>query len=91
MNMAPHLTNARLIDPEGGTVAAGSLLIDKGVIKAINPATTPKGAEVIECEGRCLAPGIVDISVRVGKPDHLQRESFRLAGFAAAVVVMVMV
>ncbi len=82
--MTTHLTNARLIDPEAGTDAIGSLLIDKGVIKAINPATTPKGAEVIDCAGHCLAPGIVDIGVRVGEPGDRHKESFRSAGLAAA-------
>ena len=40
------LTNACLIDPEAGTDAIGSVLIDKGVIKAINSATPPKGVAV---------------------------------------------
>jgi dihydroorotase len=39
---------------------------------------------VIDCGGKCLAPGIVDWGVKVGEPGERHRESFRSAGLAAA-------
>jgi dihydroorotase len=81
--MTLHFANARLIDPEEGTDQIGSLTVNQGVIAAIN-APAPKGAEVIDCGGHCLAPGIVDWGVKVGEPGERHKESFRSAGLAAA-------
>jgi dihydroorotase len=39
---------------------------------------------VIDCGGKCLAPGIVDWGVKIGEPGERHRESFRSAGLAAA-------
>jgi dihydroorotase len=79
-----HFTNARLIDPEGDTHAPGSLtLAADGTILA-RDGTAPSGAMVIECRGRCLAPGIIDWGVQIGEPGARHRESFRTAGQAAA-------
>ena len=79
-----HLTNARLIDPEAGTDEIGSLLIRDGLILARDPGTTPEGAEVFDCAGKCLAPGIIDIGVKIGEPGERHKESFKTAGRAAA-------
>lgn len=81
--MTLHLTNARLIDPESLTESEGSLTIRDGLISALN-APAPKGATVIDCGGKCLAPGIVDIGVKVGEPGERHKESFRSAALAAA-------
>lgn len=77
-------TNARLIDPEAGTDAPGWLLIDKGVIIARGTEDAPQAETVIDCGGHCLAPGIVDIGVKVCEPGERHKESYRSAGLAAA-------
>jgi len=76
--------NARLIDPQAGTEDPGSLLVRDGVIIAHNPSTVPNGAQTVDCEGKCLAPGIVDIGVKIGEPGERHKESFKTAGYAAA-------
>ncbi|MEI2687824.1 MAG: dihydroorotase [Cypionkella sp.] len=81
--MTLHFTNARLINPEAGTDDVGSLTVENGVIVAID-SEAPQGAEVRECGGHCLAPGIVDWGVKIGEPGERHRESFRSAGLAAA-------
>ena len=79
------LTNARLIDPEAQTETRGSLLIAGETIAEILPeGASPSAAEVIDCAGKVLAPGIVDIGVKVGEPGERHKESFRTAGAAAA-------
>ncbi|CUH75060.1 dihydroorotase [Tropicibacter naphthalenivorans] len=80
------LANARLIDPAAGTDAPGALLISGGTIKAVYAEgdALPDGTEVIDCGGRCLAPGIVDIGVKVGEPGERHKESYATAGRAAA-------
>lgn len=75
------LQNARLIDPEAGSDSIGSLVIDNGRIMARDAA--PRDAEIIECGGLCLAPGIVDIGVKVCEPGERHKESFGSAGLAA--------
>ncbi len=81
--MTLHFENARLIDPEAGSDALGSLTVKAGQIVARN-GSVPKGATVIDCGGQCLAPGIVDWGVKIGEPGERHKESFRSAGLAAA-------
>lgn len=81
--MTIHFLNARLIDPEAGTDTTGSLTVQGDSILAIN-ADAPEGATVIDCNGACLAPGIVDWGVKIGEPGERHKESFRSAGLAAA-------
>jgi len=80
-------TNARLIDPESGTDAPGWLLVGDGAIIAKGEAD-PQGADsharIIDCAGKCLAPGIVDIGAKVCEPGERHKESFKSAGQAAA-------
>ena len=82
--MSLLLTNARLIDPEAGTDAPGWLLIEAGVIKATGQGGAPAADKVVDCAGKCLAPGIVDIGVKVCEPGERHKESYRSAGLAAA-------
>ena len=77
--MRIRFENARLIDPEQGTDTLGSLTIADGVITEDGPAPD----EVIDCNGKCLAPGIVDIGVKVSEPGERHKESFASAGRAA--------
>ena len=81
--MTLHFANARLIDPEALTDATGSLTIAGGKIAALNQPAPP-GATLIDAMGKCLAPGIVDIGVKVGEPGERHKESFKSAGLAAA-------
>lgn len=81
------LSNARLIDPETGFDAPGSLLIRDGLIADVAQGTAPdapEGAKVVDCGGHPLAPGIVDMRVFVGEPGERHKESYRTAGAAAA-------
>jgi len=55
------LTNARLVLPDG--VATGGLLVRDGMIAAVGVVEVPEGAEVVDCGGKLLAPGIVDLGV----------------------------
>ena len=50
----------------------------------VRDGAAPKGATIIDCGAKCLAPGIVDIGVKIGEPGERHRESFRSAGLAAA-------
>ncbi|MEO3414450.1 dihydroorotase [Roseovarius sp. CAU 1744] len=83
--MKKLFTNARLIDPENGTDRLGALLVSGGAIEEIHYGDVPEpDAQVVDCDGKCLAPGIVDIGVKVCEPGERHKESYRSAGLAAA-------
>ena len=81
--MILHFQNARLIDPEAQSDEPGSLTVEDGRIVALD-GDAPEGARVIDCGGKCLAPGIVDWGVKIGEPGERHRESMRSAALAAA-------
>ena len=78
--------NAKLVDPEAGTITQGWLRARDGVITAsgAGPADQAEGETVIDAGGKYLAPGIVDIGVKVCEPGERHKESYRSAGLAAA-------
>ncbi|MDU8909713.1 dihydroorotase [Aestuariicoccus sp. MJ-SS9] len=84
------LQNARLIDPEGDAITSGDVLLGDGVIQEIYPEGSEKAlqklgsVERVECGGAFLAPGIVDIGVKIGEPGERHKESYKTAGLAAA-------
>lgn len=80
--MTLTLRNARLIDPETGSETHGDLRIENGLIAEVG-SVNGNGPE-IDARGKCLAPGIVDLGVKVGEPGERHKESFRTAGAAAA-------
>ena len=87
--MTTLLTNAHLIDPEAGTDTLGAVLIEDGVIARIfdTPDGVPDKSPTLrrrDAGGKCLAPGIVDLGVKIGEPGERHKESFRSAGLAAA-------
>lgn len=81
--MILHFHNARLIDPEAQSVGDGTLTVRDGLIDAVG-AEAPQGAELVDCAGKYLAPGLIDWGVKIGEPGERHKESFRSAGLAAA-------
>ena len=76
-------TNARLIDPVTLTDAPGWLRVAKGKIVESGDGKAPEAkGEVVDCGGLCLAPGIIDIGVKVSEPGERHKESFRSAALA---------
>jgi dihydroorotase len=82
------LTNARLIDPSRDLDTRGDLLIVDGVIRdakqGIAASGAPDGAEIVDCTGCIVAPGLVDMRAFVGEPGASYRETFASASEAAA-------
>ncbi|MEP1353518.1 MAG: dihydroorotase [Tateyamaria sp.] len=85
--------NAKLIDPEAGTVTSGAVVVRNGKIADVLTQNTDLDEDtlapvnfdrVIDCNRKHLAPGIVDIGVKVCEPGERHKESFGSAGLAAA-------
>lgn len=81
------LINARLIDPESGRDEAGGLVIENGKISDLGPEfrlNAPDGYEVIDCGGKVLCPGLIDMLVFTGEPGFEHRETLATSSRAAA-------
>lgn len=80
--------NARVIDPAAGRDQAGAVLVEDGRIVDVGPLpfNDPTGGpyEVVDCEGRVLCPGLIDLRVSTGEPGNEHRETIASAGRAAA-------
>lgn len=79
--------NARLLDPATGMDAKGALLINGETIADVGPGLfqsgVPSGIEVVDCNGLCLAPGLVDMRVQIREPGEEHKETLRSAGESA--------
>lgn len=79
--------NARLIDPALGADEPGSLLVEDGRILDAGQLFQdggPGDAEMVNCHGLALCPGLVDLRVSTGEPGNEHRETIASAGRAAA-------
>src|SRR6476620_8954120 len=82
------LANARIVDPSRDLDFAGDLLIADGVIReakrGIHAAGVPEGTQIVDCDGRLVAPGLVDMRAFIGEPGAEYRETLASASEAAA-------
>jgi len=82
------LANARLIDPSRDFDGIGDVLIADGAIRearrGIGAAGVPEGTDIINCAGKVVAPGLIDMRAFVGEPGAGHRETFASASQAAA-------
>jgi dihydroorotase len=80
--------NARLLDPATGLDAPGAMLVDGETIADFGPRlfhdAKPSDARIVDCEGRALAPGLIDMRVFTGEPGSEYRETLASASHAAA-------
>lgn len=78
---------ARLLDPATGLDTVGGILTEGELIKQVGPKVTAdlalEGVTVIDCDGLCLAPGLIDMRVHLGEPGEDYKETLASAGRAA--------
>ena len=78
--MSLLLKNALLVEPDLRKVAKGNLVIRNGLIDRKNFSADTE----FDCDGKFVAPGIVDLGVKVCEPGESHKESYESAGKAAA-------
>jgi dihydroorotase len=82
------LANARIVDPSRDLDMRGDLLIADGVIRdaqaGIRAGGVPQGTDIIDCGGKVVAPGLIDMRAFVGEPGAEHRETLASASQAAA-------
>jgi len=80
--------NARLMDPEsgldqlGGLLTEGNKIVDFGA--TVFNGGMPEGAEIIDCGGHVLCPGLLDIQVHFREPGQEYKETIETGSMAAA-------
>jgi dihydroorotase len=81
------LTGGRVIDPLSDLDAVSDVVIDGGRIVAIGndagAAHRERAERVVDCAGKIVAPGFVDIHVHLREPGHEYKEDIA-SGLAAA-------
>jgi dihydroorotase len=82
--MSTLFSNARLLDPASNRDGTGEVLVDDGKIVAVGTNLKRDGAEIVDCGGHCLAPGIVDMRVQLREPGDEHQETMATGGKAAA-------
>jgi dihydroorotase len=82
------LANARVVDPSRDFDGPGDVLIADGLVRemrrGIGAAGVPEGTDIINCGGKIVAPGLIDMRAFVGEPGLSHRETFASASQAAA-------
>ena len=82
------LANGRVVDPSRDLDIVGDVLIAEGMVReckrGIGAAGVPEGTDVIDCRGKLVAPGLIDMRAFVGEPGAASRETLASASQAAA-------
>ncbi len=80
--------NARLVDPATGLDETGRLIVEGERIAAVEPGQGADGvgeiAQVVDCRGHVLCPGLIDMRVFTGEPGAEHKETLGSASEAAA-------
>jgi dihydroorotase len=83
------LRGGRLIDPSQGLDAPGDLLVSNGVVEAHGRLGEVRrdgdALEVIECNGRVISPGFIDVHCHLREPGREEVETIATGAQAAAV------
>jgi dihydroorotase len=73
-----------LICPATGLDQAGDLLLDQGLLLALGPDLRDPTAQVVDCRGCLIAPGLIDLHVHLREPGQEYKETVASGSKAAA-------
>jgi dihydroorotase len=79
------LRGGRLVDPSQGLDGPGDLLLADGRVEAVGGRVDgPEHAEVIDCAGAVVAPGLIDVHCHLREPGREDEETIATGARAAA-------
>lgn len=79
--------NARVLDPASGydgpgeVLTSGEEIVDVG--RRLFDGKLPADVTIVDCQGHCLAPGLVDMRVQLREPGEEHKETLESAALAA--------
>ena len=76
---------ARVVDPAGGRDEIADVHVRDGVVADVGPNLVAASAEVVDCDGLVLAPGLVDMHTHLREPGFEHKETVETGTRAAAV------
>ncbi|MEM1197933.1 MAG: dihydroorotase [Pseudomonadota bacterium] len=80
--------NARLFDPGQKLDTKGGIRVTNGIINSLGAKITaksrPANEQIVDCKGRLLIPGLVDMRVFAGEPGFEYKETLATATESAA-------
>jgi dihydroorotase len=78
------LRGGRVVDPASGIDAVADVLVVSGRVLKVEPDVDEPAAEVIDCTGRVVCPGFVDMHVHLREPGQEYKETIA-SGTRAAI------
>lgn len=75
---------ARLVDPASGHDAPADVLVEDSLVAEVGRGLKGEGAEVLDCDGLVLAPGLVDLHTHLREPGREEAETIETGTRAAA-------
>lgn len=78
------LRGGRVVDPAGGLDGAADVLVEDSLIEEVGPRLAAPGAEVVDCDGLVVAPGLVDLHTHLREPGREDAETVETGTRAAA-------
>ena len=79
------LRGGRVIDPSQSLDEARDVLLVDGAIAAVAPTVdAPEDARVIDCAGRIVTPGLIDVHVHLREPGEEHKETIATGAASAA-------
>ncbi len=80
-------TNARIIDPASGRDELAGILCNGEIVADIgahlNNGKPRANSKLIDCQGLCLVPGLIDMRAHLGEPGEEHKETLETAGRSA--------
>ena len=79
------LKGGRVVDPSTGTDQILDLLLSDGQVTAVgSELDAPEGARVVDCAGKVVTPGLIDVHVHLREPGGEHKETIASGARAAA-------
>jgi len=79
------LRGGRVVDPAAGRDEVADVLVEEDRVAAVGPGAARAGAEILDCEGLVVAPGLVDLHAHLREPGFEHKETIETGSRAAAV------
>ena len=77
------LENGTIYDPFKNKKKKGSILIEDGVVKEVGRVSAPDNARKIDCAGKLIVPGLIDIHAHFREPGREDKETLATGARAA--------